>query len=88
MYGSSSIDSDNNGVRGSGIDSSEQCEKRADSMFDLLSNLYSELNTISVGTNKLSSCFTSYCLLTTYPINYCPMKRVNNFCLRRPFYSK
>jgi len=57
-------------------------------MLDLLSNLYSELDAIFVDISGLSSCPISYCLLTTYSINYCSKERVNNFSLRRPFYSK
>ena len=82
MYG------DNDGVRGGGVGNGKQCKKRADPVLDSLSNLYSELDAISVGVSELSSCPTSRCLLTTYSINYCPKKRVNDFGLRRLFYFK
>ena len=54
----------------------------------LLSDLYLKLDIISVSTSKLSSCSISYCLLITYSINYYLKRRVNNFGLRRLFYSK
>ena len=53
-----------------------------------LSNLYSELEAISISTSKLSSYPILYCLLTTYITNYCPNKNVNDFVLRKIFYSK
>ena len=54
----------------------------------LLSDLYLKLDIISVSTSKLSSCPILHCLLITYSINYYLKRRVNNFGLRRLFYSK
>ena len=54
----------------------------------LLSNLYSELEAISISASRLFSCPILYCLLTTYTTNYCFKEKVNNFGLRRLFYSK
>ena len=88
VYDGSGVDGDNDGVRGGGIGSSEQYGKRMDSVLDSLSDLYSELDAISVGVSGPSSCSISHHLLTTYFINYCPKKRVNDFSLRRLFYTK
>ena len=85
MYGGGSVDGNNDGVRGGGVDSGKQCGKRANSVLGLFSNSYSKLNAISVGVSGLFSCFISHCLLTTYSINYCPKKRVNDFGLKRLF---
>jgi len=58
-------------------------------VLDLFSNLYSELDIFFfVETSGLSSCLTFHCLLTIYPIDYCPKERVNDFGLRRQLYSK
>jgi len=54
----------------------------------LLSDSYLKLDTISVSASGPSFCSISHCLLTTYSINYCLKKRVNDFGLRRLFYSK
>ena len=54
----------------------------------LLSDLYLELEVISISVSGLSSCSILHCLLTTQTTNYCSKKTVNNFDLRRSFYSK
>jgi len=50
----------------------------------LLSDLYSELDAISIDVSGPFSYPILYCLLITF----LPKKRVYNFGLRRPFYSK
>ena len=55
-------------------------------MLVLLSNLYLELEEISVSVSGLSSCLTLHCLLTT--TDYYLNGKVNNFDLRKLFYSK
>jgi len=52
-------------MRGGGVGSDEQCEKRVDSVLDLFSDLYSELDTISIGISRPSSCSILYYLLTS-----------------------
>ena len=49
----------------------------------LSSDLYLLLELIFVDVSGLSFCPTSHCLLTTFL-----RKDINNFGLRRPFYSK
>ena len=61
---------------------------REEVVLSLLSDLYLELDIISVSASELSSCPISHCLLITYSINYYLKRRVNNFGLRRLFYSK
>jgi len=53
-----------------------------------LSDLYLELEVISVDIIGLSSCSTLHCLLATYTTNYCSKENIHNFGLRRLFYSK
>ena len=88
MYDGGSIDDNDDDVRGSRVDSGKQYRERIDLMLDLLSDSYSELNAISVGVSRPFSGSTSHHLLTIYSINYCPKERVNNFSLRKLFYSK
>ena len=57
-------------------------------MLALLSNLYSELEIISVSVSRLSSCPTLHFILATSTTNYCFKKKVNNFGLKRLFYSR
>jgi len=52
------------------------------------SELYSELDLISVSVSRPSSCPTSHHLLTTYTTNYCPNKIVYDFDLRGLFYTR
>jgi len=54
----------------------------------LLSDSYLELEAISVSTSGPSSCPTLYYLLITFTINYYLKKDVNDFDLKRLFYSK
>ena len=86
MYGGGGVDDDDDGVRGGRIGNGVWCKKRVDLILNSLSNLYSELDAISVDTSRPSSYSTLYCLpilLTT------AFKRtVNDFSLRRPFCSK
>jgi len=53
-----------------------------------LSESHSELNTISVDASRYSFHSASHCLLTTYATNYCLSENVNNFDLKRLFYSR
>ena len=53
----------------------------------LLSDLYLELEAISVSISGLSSYSTLYCLLTTSTTDYCLKEDVNYF-EPRLFYSK
>ena len=53
-------------------------------MLASLSNLYLELEIISVDISGLSSCPTLHCLLTTYSTDYCTKRIVHNFDLKRP----
>ena len=69
MYGGGN-NSDNDGVRGSRVDSSEQCMERADPILDLLSDSYSKLDVISVSISGLPSYPTSHYLLTTCLLPY------------------
>ena len=59
---------------------------RTKSALVLVSDSYSEDKEISVGDCGLSSSPTY--ILTDYLSGYCPKENVNNFGLRRPFYSK
>ena len=54
----------------------------------LSSDLYSLLKSISVSASRPSSYSILYCLLTTFTTDYCLKRTVNNFGLRRLFYSK
>jgi len=86
MHGGSKIgdseDDDGSGVRRDKVykDNSEEL------ILASLSDLYSKLEAISI--SRPSSYPTLYCLLTTYITNYCSKKDVNNFDLRKSFYSK
>ena len=53
-----------------------------------LSDLYLELEIISVNINGPSSYPTLHYLLTTYTTDYCSGKNIHNFDLRKMFYSK
>jgi len=66
MYGSGSVDGDDDGVRGSRVGSGIWCGKRTDPVLNLLSDLYSKLDAISVGVSGSSSYPTSYCLLNIF----------------------
>ena len=68
------------GVRRDGV----YISNREEVVLALLSDSYSELDTISVSVSGPSSCPILHCLLTTF----LPKERVYNFDLRRPFYSK
>jgi len=62
--------------------------KRKKPILALLSNLYSELNIISVDASEHSSYPTLHYLLTTSTTNYYSKKFVNYFILRKIFYSR
>ena len=62
--------------------------KREEPVLASLSELYSKLDAISVGVSRPSSYLTSHYLLTISTTNYCPRKNVNDFVLRRTFYTK
>ena len=61
------------------------CVERTDPVLDLVSNLDSEAEEILISDSKPSSCsaYTS----TDY-FYYCPNQNVNNFVLRKMFYSR
>ena len=86
MYGGGSVDVDNDDVRGGRIGDGVWCKEKVDLMLNLLSNLYSELDAILVGTSRPSSCSTLYCLPTLLTTAF--KRTVNDFSLRRLFYSK
>ena len=60
---------------------------KAEPMLVSLSDSYSEDDSISVYDSRPSSC-PAYTLLTTLSTDYCSNGIVNDFGLRRPFYSK
>ena len=89
MYGSSEIGDSEDDSSGGGGGGDEVCkDNRKELVLVLLLNFYSELEAISVSASRLSSYLTLYYLLTTYTIDYCFNKDVNNFDLRILFYSK
>ena len=55
-------------------------------MLASLSDLYSKLEIIPVSVSGPSFCSTSHCLLTT--TDYCFKKNINNFGLKKLFYSR
>ena len=60
-------DGGNNGERGvDGVDSEDVYKERTEPVLVSLSDLYSELESISVSVSRPSSCPTLYCLLTTF----------------------
>ena len=62
------------------------CIERADSALDSASDSYSE-EKISVGDSGPSSC-PAYTITDYLSTGYCPKGKVNDFDLRRSFYSK
>jgi len=77
---------DNNGGSSSGSD--EVYKESVELVLVSLSNLYLLLESISVSTIEPSSYPTSHHLLTTSTTDYYLKKTVNNFGLKRLFYSK
>ena len=57
-------------------------------MLNLLSDSYSELEIISISDSGLSSCSILHFLPTTSTTNYYLKENVNDFDLRRLFYSR
>jgi len=88
MYGSSEIrDSENDGggnVRGDEVYKGN----REKLVLASLSDSYSELEVILLSTSGPFSYPILHCLLTTYFTDCCSNKDVNNFDLRKSFYSK
>jgi len=76
------------GDKGSKIRDNDIYKGRVVLVLVFFSELYSELDLISVGVSKPSSCSTSHHILTTYTTNYCPNKIVYDFDLRRLFYTR
>ena len=64
------------GDKGSRIRDNNIYKERVVLVLVFFSELYSELDLISVGVSGPSFCFTSHHLLTTYTTNYCPNKIV------------
>jgi len=71
-----------------GIERKDMYRSRAELVLASLSDLYSKPDLILVNTSGPSSNSTSYCLLTTCLTNYCLNEIVNDFDLRRSFFSK
>jgi len=88
MYGGGEIgNNDNNsssGIGGENVYRDNEEELVLVSLFDL----YSELEAISVSASGPSSYPILHCLLTTSTTDYCLKENVNDFGLRRPFYSR
>ena len=76
MYSGGGVDVDVDGI---------WCKERINLILDLLSNLYSELDAISVDTSRPSSCSILYCLPTLLTTAF--KRTVNDFSLKRLFYS-
>jgi len=76
------------GIYSGDVESNEVYKGRIGLASVFLSNLYLELESISVSTSEPSSSLIFYCLLTTYTINYCPNQIINNFVLRKMFYTR
>ena len=83
MYGGGGVD-DVDGVRGGGV--GNDCVERADPALDSASNSYSE-EEISVCDNGPSSS-PAYTITDYLSTDYCLRGSVNDFDLRRLFYSK
>jgi len=85
-------DDNNNSKRvdndGGGVGDDEVYRERVELVLVSLSDLYSELDLISVCVSKFSSSFISYFLLTTFSTDCCSKERINDFSLRRLFYFK
>jgi len=78
-----------NGVKDSGMEGEDVYNsKREESVLASLSELYSKLDAISIGVSGLSSYLISHHLLTISTTNYCPKKNVNDFVLKRIFYTR
>jgi len=88
MYGSSEIGDSKNDSNGGGRGDEVYKDNRKELVLALFSDLYSELEAILVSASRPSSYLTLYYLLTTYTTDYCLNEDVNNFDLRRLFYSK
>jgi len=78
----SKCENSNSGVNGKNVS-----RDRTELVLVLLLDLYLELEYILVSTSGSSSSPISHCLLFTYATNYGLKKNVNNFDLRRLFYS-
>ena len=74
---------DSNDGSGGGEDGDDVYKGRTEPMLVLLSDSYSDDDSILVCDSRPSSC-PAY-TITDY---YCPNRMVNNFGLRRPFYLK
>ena len=68
------------------VGSEDVYKERTEPVLVSLSDLYSELESISISVSRPSSCPILYHLLTTFI--YCLKRTVNNFGLRRLFYSR
>jgi len=88
IYGSGEIGKDEDDGRNSVGKDNIYSDKEKELVLALLSDLYLELEVISVGISGPSSCPILHCLLTTYTIDYCLKENIYDFGLRRLFYSK
>ena len=71
---------------GGGVGGEDVYTGKAEPMLVLVSDSYSEDEEIFVGDSGPSSSSTY--ILTDYLSGYCPKENVNNFVLRRTFYSR
>ena len=71
---------------GGGVGGEDMYTSKAKPVLVLVSDSYSEDEEISVGDSGPSSSSTY--ILTDYLSGYCPKENVNDFVLRRTFYSR
>jgi len=80
--------SNSNGGSSGGVSGMNVYKRSTELVLVSLSGSYSLLESILVSVSGPSSCPTLHFALTTLTTNYCPKEIVNNFGLRRLFYSK
>ena len=80
--------SENNEEGSGGVGWGDIYKRSTKPVLVLLSDSYLLLESISAGISRPSSCLISYYLLTTSTTDYYLKENVNNFNLRRLFYSK
>jgi len=87
VYVGNEIDKSDNDS-GDKVGSDDVYKERVELVLVSLSNLYSKLNLTSVCVSRFSFNLTLHLLLIIFLTNYCLKEKVNNFGLRRPFYSR
>ena len=80
--------SDNESDGSDRIDSDDVYNGRAELVLDSLSDLYLLFNSISVDASRSSSCLTWHCFTNYFDYWLLFKETVDNFGLRRPFYSR